>query len=215
MDGLRYTLISDGSSDKILLNIIQWLFDDLYPKLPCNGNYADLRNLKNPPSQGKVVQRIEVAGNLYPFDILFYHRDAEMFDRQIVQKRKNEILGKVDEQLASKIVCIVPVTMMETWLLINQDAIKKAVENRNYAGIVDLPALSRLESIKDTKALLHKILLTTSELKSRRSKKFNIHHAVHLVAENIKDFSPLRKLPAFREFENDLKTAVDLFLQME
>jgi hypothetical protein len=38
---------------------------------------------------------------------------------------------------------------------------------------------------------------------------------VHLVAENIKDYSPLRELSAFREFEKDLKTAVDLFLQKE
>jgi len=35
---------------------------------------------------------------------------------------------------------------------------------------------------------------------------------VHLVAENIKDYNPLRKLSAFREFEKDLKVAVELFL---
>ena len=209
MNELRYTLLTDGSSDKTLMNIIQWSLDDIYPQLPCVGRFADLRLLKKPPSAGDVVQRIKVAENLHPFDILFYHRDAEYFDKDVIQKRKNEILGKVDEQLAAKIVCVVPVTMMETWLLIDRDAIKKASGNRNYTGNVDLPALSRLESIKDTKAILHHILLNSSGLKGRREKMFHVHQAVHLVAENIKDYSPLRELSAFREFENDLKIAVN------
>jgi hypothetical protein len=195
------------------MNIIQWLFDDLYPRLPCIGNFADLRDMKNHPSVGNVVKRINEAGKLYPFDILFYHRDAEKNDRDIIKKRKDEILGKIDQQLASKLVCVVPITMMETWLLIDRDAIKKAAGNRNYAGTVDLPALSKLESIKDPKTKLHQTLSMTSGAKGRRLKTLNIHHAVHLVAENIKDYSPLRELSAFREFEKDLKTAVDLFLQ--
>jgi len=213
MDELKYTLITDGSSDRTLMNIIQWLFDNLYPQLPCVGNFADLRDIKNPPPYGEVLKRIHEAGNLYPFDILFYHRDAEIFDRHIIKKRKREILGQINQQLASKIVCVVPITMMETWLLIDRDAIKKAAGNRNYTGTVDLPALSRLESIKDPKTILHQTLMTTSGLKGRRLKTLNVHRAVHFVAENIKDYSPLRELSAFREFENDLKVAVDLFLQ--
>jgi len=208
MDELRYTLLTDGSSDKTLMNIIQWSLDDIYPRLPCVGKFADLRLLKNPPSAGDVVQRINFAENLYPFDILFYHRDAEYFEKDVIQKRKNEIFSKIDEQLASKVVCVVPVTMMETWLLFDRDAIKKASGNRNYTGSIDLPALSRLESIKDTKSILHQKLLKTSGLKGRREKMFHVHQAVHLVAENIKDYKPLRELSAFREFENDLKIAV-------
>ena len=210
---LRYTLLTDGSSDKTLLNIIKWSLDNIYPQLPCTGKFADLRHLIKPPSAGDVVHRVKVAENLYPFDILFYHRDAENYDKDIIQKRKNEILGKVEEQLMTKIVCVVPITMMETWLLIDHDAIKKASGNRNYTSNIELPALSKLESIKDTKAILHQTLLKTSGLKGRREKMFNVYQAVHLVAENIKDYRPLRELSAFREFENDLKIAVGLFLQ--
>ena len=206
-------MLTDGSSDKTLLNIIQWSLDDIYPQLPCIGKFADLRFLKNPPSAGDVIRRVKLAENLHPFDILFYHRDAEYSDKDIIQKRKNEILGKVEEQLALKIVCVVPITMMETWLLIDRDAIKKASGNRNYTNSIDLPVLSKLESIKDTKAILHQTLLKTSGLKGRREKMFNVHQAVHLVAENIKNYRPLRALSAFREFENDLRIAVDLFLQ--
>jgi len=213
MNELRYTLLTDGSSDKTLMNIIQWLLNDIYPQLPCIGSFADLRQLRNPPLLGDVNQRIFEAGNLFPFDILFYHRDAEDFGRDIINRRKIEILGKVDAQLVLKIVCVVPVTMMETWLLIDRDAIKKAAGNRNYPGTIDLPALSRLEAVRDTKSKLHQILLTASGTKGRRRKTFNSNFAVHLVAEYIKDYSPLRELSAFQEFENDLKKAVTLFLQ--
>jgi len=208
MDELKYTLITDGSSDKTLMNIIQWLLDDLYPQLSCNGSFADFRRLLNPPSSGEVLKRINEAANLYPFDILFYHRDAEKNEKNIIKKRKEEILGKIDKLLASKVVCVVPITMMETWLLIDRDAIKKAAGNRNYLEDIDLPAFKKLESLVKPKEVLQELLGKTSGLKGRRLKTFNVHRAVHLVAENIKDYSPLRELTAFNEFENDLKMAV-------
>jgi len=102
MNELRYTLLTDGSSDKTLMNIIQWSLDDIFPKLPCAGRFADLRLLKNPPSAGDVVQRIKVAENLHPFDILFYHRDAEYFDKDVIQKRKK---GKNVSRASSRASC--------------------------------------------------------------------------------------------------------------
>ena len=209
MEFLKYTLITDGSSDRTLLNIIKWLLDDLYPQLPCDGSFADFRRIPNPPQIGDIADRINYAQRFYPFDILFYHRDGEKID---VTTRKKEIQKRIDPIMFSKIVCVIPVRMMETWLLINTDAIKKASGNRNYSGNIDLPVLKNLESLTNPKEKLHDLLKTTSGLKHRRLKTFNIHYAVHLVAENIKDYSPLRELPAFREFENDLKMAVDLFL---
>ncbi len=49
MKDLKYTLIADGSSDKTLLRIIKWVLDDLYPKLPNQGVFADFRGLPDPP----------------------------------------------------------------------------------------------------------------------------------------------------------------------
>ena len=212
MNRLKYTLLTDGSSDKTLMNIIHWSLTDIYPQLPCDGNYADLRQLKTPPPAGHVTQRIFEARKLYPFDILFYHRDAETFDKHIIQKRKEEIMEHVDVRLAPKIVCVVPVTMMETWLLIDSYAIKKAAGNRNFSEAIELPQLSRLESVRDTKLLLHQALIITSGLKGRRKKSFNVQMAVHHVADFIEDYSPLRELSAFNEFECDLIKAVDLHL---
>jgi hypothetical protein len=60
---------------------------------------------------------------------------------------------------------------------------------------------------------LHDLLKKASGLKGRNLKRFNVDKAVHLVVENIEDFSPLRKLEAFKIFETDLKSKMDHFLK--
>lgn len=61
MNEITYTLIADGSSDKVFLRIIKWCLDDLYPKLPTKEQYADFRTLRNPPRAGDVLGQIKYA----------------------------------------------------------------------------------------------------------------------------------------------------------
>lgn len=208
---LHYTLIADGSSDKTLLGIIKWVLDDLYPTLPNDGKFADFRNMKKPPKIGDVAAQISTAQMYYPCDIVIYHRDGERRDKDIVVQRKSEILQQSQKE-KSIIVCIVPVVVMETWLLIDEVAIKKAAGNPNYSGKITLPPPKSLEAESDPKQLLHSLLREASGLKGRNRDRFNASRAVHLVAEYIQDFSPLRKLEAFQTFETDLKEAVKIFM---
>lgn len=207
---LRYTLLTDGSSDKALMGIIKWLLDDLFPQLPNKGEFADFRGLPSPPNPGDVACRIVKALELYPCDILFYHRDAEKREKDIVNQRK-EVLPKTPNTI-KHVVCVVPVAMMETWLLIDETAIKKAAGNRNYKGEIKLPSPNSLEAERDPKSLLHKLLKEASGLKGRNLERFNVRQAVHWVVENIRDFSVLRGLEAFQVFEDDLKKAVNEYL---
>lgn len=210
MSLLKYTLIADGSSDKVLMNVIKWLLDDLFPSLPNEGKFADFRGLKNPPKKGDIAAQIARAGEYYPSDLVFYHRDAEIISKDIIKQRKAEIYDAVGN--AGNIVCVVPVVMMESWLLFDELAIKKAAENKNFSGDMQLPILHKMEDIKEPKTFLHQLLKTVSCKKGRNLNTFNVHSAVHLVAENISDFSPLRALSAFKVFENDLKTGVNKVL---
>ena len=213
---LRYTLITDGSSDKVLLNIIKWLLDDLYPKLPNKGTFADFSGLQQKPKTGDIDERIGYAQKYYPYDLLIYHRDAETTDKNIVQKRKNEVLKNIkNSNNIGNTVCIVPVVMMESWLLIDEIAIKKAAGNKNYKENIVLPPPKKLETLNEPKKILHELLKTVSGLKGRNLAKFNVNYSVHLIAENITDFSVLRELNAFRVFEADLKDAVNLFLSLQ
>lgn len=203
---LRVTLIADGSSDKTLINIIKWLLNDWYPKLATNVVFADFRNLRKPPKKSNVPEQIATASEYYPFDILVYHRDAESLDKDIVGKRKKEIL---DNKPSSTVVVCVTKVMMEAWLLISEKAIKKSAGNPNSTTIINLPPSNKLEAIPDPKKMLHDFLTNASGLKGRRLATFNVHQAVHLVADNIDSYESLRALSAFQVFEADLKTAVD------
>lgn len=212
MRGLKYTLIGDGSSDKALMQIINWLLNDLFPTVPVQGKFADFRNLSNPPAKGNIAEQVKYASLYYEYDILFYHRDAENNSSNIIENRKKEILSVLASSITPKVICIVPIVMMESWLLINPDAIRKAAGNRNYNGEMNLPPINKLESTKDSKELLHYLLREASGRKKRNLKNFNVNNAVHFVAEYIVDFSPLRELSSFNSFEKDLKEKVRYFL---
>jgi len=208
MNEIRVTLIGDGSSDKILTIITKWLLDNLFPQLPTSIDFADFRQLPNPPHKSEIQKQIESAEKYYPFDLLIYHRDAESTDIKMVENRKIEVLGQIAEKQKSIVVCVVPVKMMETWLLINKEAIKKAAGNRNFKEEIDLPSINRIEKEPYPKDKLIEILKTVSGLTGRRLVKFNVFQAIHYVAENITDYSALRNLAAFNIFEKDLKVAI-------
>lgn len=208
MKKLKYTLITDGSSDKTLLHIIKWSLDNLFPKLPNEGFYADYRNLPNPPK--RIKDKVKIAKEQYPFDILFIHRDAEKTDNKIINQRISEIKKGLDSNDIEKIVCIIPIKMMESWLLFDVEAIKKAAGNRKYRDKLALPSIEKIENEKQPKILLHKLLKQACGLNGRNLKRFNIDKAVHLVAENIQDYSPLRKLKAYNIFENNLKNKINM-----
>jgi hypothetical protein len=202
---IKFTLISDGSSDRVLMPIIKWLLDDLYPEIPNEGFYADLRGLKTPPRD--LPRKVKTAVGLYPCHLLFIHRDGESNDFNIIEKRKFEIF---ENQLAhDNVVAVIPIKMTETWLLINEEAIKKAAGNPNYKGTILLPRTAALENEPNPKELLFSLLENASGLKGRNLDKFNTGWARYLVAENIEDFSILRALRSFQQLEGDVKDAVN------
>lgn len=207
---LNVTLISDGSSDATLLQVIKWSISQLYPELPVQCKYADFRNLKYKIKAGDIATRIRVAYEMFPFDICFYHRDAESNDtKRIVTQRKSEIRAQVPTEYADKIVCIIPVRMMEAWLLIDEMAIKSAANNSNYAQRLHMPALRQIENLSDPKDTLHSLLKDAKNSSKRRLSSFNIEAAVHNVSMYIEDFSPLKSLLSYQLFEEELKIALN------
>lgn len=211
MPELKYTLIADGTSDATLLRIIKWSLDDLYPSVPNTGVIADYRGIPHPPKS--LAEKIKAAKYYYPFDLLFVHRDAESTTKGVVGQRTDEIMRALEENEKEATICVVPVKMMEAWLLIDEYALKRAAGNRNYDQTICLPPLPKIEKEKDPKGLLHDLLKEVSGLKSRRLHKFNVHKAVHLLAENIEDYKPLRNLSAFNAFENNLSRAMEGYLR--
>ncbi|UIN19446.1 hypothetical protein [Herbaspirillum frisingense] len=195
-----YTLIADGTSDRVLLPVINWVLDQI-DGISYVPQYAE-HTLR--PSAG-LLRRVESAAKIYECDVLFVHRDAEGLT---FQRRIDEIQHEL-AALGRHYVPVVPVRMTEAWLLIDEAAIRAAAHNPKGKTPLNLPGIDRLESVVDPKELLFDKLRLASELSARRTQKFRPETCRHRVAELISDFSPLQKISSFRRFESDVKMAFD------
>jgi hypothetical protein len=207
MKELRYTLLSDGSSDSALIPVLTWLLQAHLVDCAIQHEWADLRRV--PKSlKDTFSKRIKLAVELYPCELLFIHRDAEKEPRQ---KRVDEIRKakeEAGESVSVPTVCVVPVRMTEAWLLFDETALRRAAANPNGKHPLQLPDLTKLEDKPDPKELLYKLLGEASGLGSHRRKKLRVEELVHRVAEFIDNFASLRAMPAFKALEDELKQVI-------
>jgi hypothetical protein len=153
MSALRFTLVSEGSSDAALLHPLRWLLQANGVNRPIESNWADLRAFPKPIS--RLEHKIKAALELYPCDLLFVHRDA---DREPRATRVEEIRSAV-QRISSDFfadrpyVCVVPVRMTEAWLLFDEKAIRQAAGNPRSATPLCLPLVSNVEDMPDPKAV--------------------------------------------------------------
>lgn len=195
---LSIALIGDGSSDQALSRVIEWAIRRLRPD-------AVLRDVGFIPRRGRsLIETVHSAASQLRPDLLFVHRDAE---RVALAKRRTEIPAEAG------VVRVIPVRMTEAWLLIDPNAIRSAAGNPNGTVKLNMPAVKRLERLPDPKALLHDLLIEAFELDSpRRRKRFrrDLGQLVQRVAAQIRDYSALDHLEAYRTFEDELRDALQL-----
>ena len=130
MNNMSYTLLADGSSDRALLPILNWLLQRHLPDYAIQSQVADLSQLPKPPKT--LARRISTSIDLYPCDLLFIHRDAEKQGQQKRIKEINEALKALAEPFDKiVIIYVIPVRMTEAWLFFNEKAIGYAASNPN------------------------------------------------------------------------------------
>jgi len=203
MSRIRYVLLSDGSSDKMLIPVLEWLLRRHCPQYALESQWADLGRLPKPPK--KMPDRIRKTLELYEPDLLFIHRDAE---KDSFESRHREIEAALAGQTNPPVVCVIPVRMQEAWLLFDEMAIRRAAGNPNGKRPMQLPAMATLEALPNPKGLFFSLICDASELSSTRLKKLRPQQRAHLVAQAIDDFEPLLGLPAFRALESELSEVV-------
>jgi hypothetical protein len=199
---LKYTLVTDGSSDKALLPILDWLCG-VHFQLAIEGQWFDPRPFAPPTLslQASIARSLD----LFPCDILFVHRDAENIS---YQERHTEITSAVQSlnnyHIKTPYICVVPVRMTEAWLLFDERAIRRAAGNPNGRMRLHLPSIREADRVQDPKATLFQAFRDASGLNARRRRKLNLSACRYRVAELTTDFSPLRILDAFSHLENDI-----------
>jgi hypothetical protein len=187
---LSATVVAEGSSDRVLIPFIRFLLDEHCPR-PHRLQFAE-----GLPG-GPLDHRLRQAAEWFPCEILFVHRDA---DRASVAERETEI-ERASHDLRSRTIRIIPVRMTESWLLLDETAIRRAAGNLSGTAPLGLPAPGRIEALPDPKDLLFRSLSTAKELGARRMRAFRPEAVRHRVAELMEDVSVLRRLPSFRHFE--------------
>jgi hypothetical protein len=204
---IECTLVCDGSSDVALIHILKWLFSQLGVLPSPQVHWYDPRGCRSIPSS--MAERIDHAVDLYPCDLLFIHRDEE---GQGLTSRTDEIRYALAASNTGRaglpVVFVIPVRMMEAWLLFNEGCIRQAAGCPRGRSPLSLPHPRDCEDLPDPKTLLRSALRIATEKQGRRLKKFNADVAVHRLAELIEDFSPLRQLTAFQNLEAQLRTVV-------
>lgn len=198
MKRVTATLVTDGSSDKILVPLIELLFD-AHTELAYQVNCAE----GLPPVTRGLKARIDSALKLFPCDFLFVHRDAEGIDANLRQKEIEECWSDTEE--TSILICVIPVRMTEAWLITNQQPIRSAVGNPNGTIALGLPEAKDIESDSDPKATLFEALKKASGLNATRKRRFNPHQYRHRVSELTDDLEPLRKLRSFKHLEAQIQ----------
>jgi hypothetical protein len=143
----------------------------------------------------------------FPCDLLFIHRDAEgeRLDRRVAEVRKALESSASGRGGMLPAVLVIPVRMMEAWLLFDKARLREAAGCPRGNTPLDLPSLRSCEKLADPKERLHRCLRAASEKRGRHLKKFNVDAALHRLSGLIPDFSPLRRLPAFQRLEDELQ----------
>lgn len=200
---IRTTLVAEGSSDQVLTQIIDWALWEAGVRAELISQWADLRNLRVKPLGFPAI--VQKALDLYPCDLLFVHRDS---DRESLAVRKAQINdGLSDLDLPPK-VAVVPVRMQEAWLLCDEQAIRIAAGNPAGRSKLLLPKPTAIERIVDPKDKIFSLLRTASERTGRRLQQFNVEFARTQICQHIDDFSKLRTLASFQDFESELRSVV-------
>jgi hypothetical protein len=197
---VTYTLIADGSSDRVLVPMLTWSLRRHGVKQVVD-QWADFSRI---PRAYKGEQRLRLVIELYPCDLLFIHRAAE---GQPSDVRRQEIAATAN-LLNVPHVPVVPVRMTEAWLLANEAAIRAAAGNPNGSDDLQLPAVRRIEEIPNPKQMLHELLVRASGLNARRRSRLPVDQQVHRITSYIDDFSALDELRAFSALQQDIKSVL-------
>lgn len=186
---LTYAVVADGTTDRLLVPIIQWAIHRLDPEVEIlepefrtrSGSVADF------------VSSYDSAAML-----IFVHRDAETMSLQ-------ERMREFEKVTRSEVVAVVPVRMSEAWILFDGPAIARAAGSPSAQ--VAVPRLAEIEGIAQPKDLLESLLIEAAGSPSgRRGKNFKRSIADRRVnvASHIRDFGPLENLSAFQQFQRSL-----------
>ncbi|MDQ3578406.1 MAG: hypothetical protein M3443_12590 [Actinomycetota bacterium] len=203
---LRVLFLGEGISDSGIVpqieDIAARLVIDIYVTDP------DLGRLRTPPGRAVVDKLRAVSGEGVVFDLIVVHRDA---DRDGRGARLDEISRAFEPVLpAARYVAVVPVRMTEAWLLTDEQELRHVAGNPKGKMPLNLPAVSKIESIPDPKQLLKDTLGVASGLSGRKLHKFHNRFSQHRkqLLERLDPAGNVTEVESWKCFVSDLEAGL-------
>lgn len=163
--------------------------------------------------KGDLVDRLKRNLNSNPdIDLILIHRDSDNAGRA---QRINEINSALRlANISLPTVPVIPVTMTESWLLVNERAIRKAARKPRGKNKLGIPKINNLESVRDPKARLKQALMEASGLSGRKKNDFakQFFNCRRVIFQELDINGDVNQLKSWRFFVDDLYAAVDKLL---
>lgn len=203
----RALFVAEGSSDTPIGGHIEDIAFDRGIEVQVSA--PDLSRL-SPPVGARVVDKIARALDLSPdCRLILVHRDADGSDFAPRVAEIHQAVAAVRPDLRH--VAIVPVRMTESWLVVDEQAIRAVAGNPGGRMPLGLPSPTRAEAVADPKALLRAALSAASGHSGRRLRDFArdfCHHRRQLI-ERLDRTGPVAQPPSWQRFVGDVGKALD------
>src|SRR5262245_43722352 len=173
MAELRFSLIGEGKTDRVLLFVIRWLLGQLVPGIEITGSWPEAGER----TAGRTLaERIVENAKTERSHLLFVHRDADNVGRvaRVVEIERAVVIAQRSLLALPIVLPVIPVRMIEAWLLTDERAIREVARNPNGRIPLGLPRARDLERVVDPKAVLRNALLAASELGARRRRSVDV-----------------------------------------
>lgn len=202
----RVLYLSEGSSDEGLRSHLEGIAAEAGVEI--NVSAPDLRWLPCPVGRG-VPDKLRATRELDDtYDLAVLHRDS---DKEDPRTRRDEIADAITAEWPElRHIPVVPVRMLEAWLLLDEQAIRLVSGNPNGRVPLNLPKPSTVERLADPKQQLKETLSTASGCRGRRLADLNkrFPHNRHRLLDLLDRDGPVSEVPSWRAFVVDLVSAL-------
>jgi hypothetical protein len=196
VSAISFMLLCEGSSDQPLVQHLQTL-------LVRNGassavGTADYRKGTVPEKLRRCLAENEAL------DLVFVHRDA---DGRSPEARIAEVMrGAASVNLPVPCIPLVPISMTEAWLLVDESAIREVVGRPQGRADLGIPPVRRIETTADPKSVLKAALGRASEKTGRRlrEEQRQFYSRRRVLLQRLNPDGAVRQLSAWTALEADV-----------
>lgn len=202
----RVLLVCEGSSDERLLNHIQKIVIHCGALDPVVSTWTHGRTLEQ-----RIGTGLKRTGEC---DLLMVHRDADSQNDTAgagPERRRQEIAAAIAESsYHGPWVGVVPVQAMESWLILDETAIRRVAGNPRSSVPLHLPLPARVEEVSDPKQMLQDAIETASGQSGRRLARIrrDFPHNRRILLENLPVGGLLEQVPSWVRFRDDTMLAL-------